>query len=80
MTRLWIGAGRNGNIRPQDIVGAIANETSLSGAQIGNIQIAHKFSTVEIPADAADEVLTTLRTAPIRGRRLTIRRWNPDRH
>ena len=53
-TRLFIGAGRERGIRPQDLVGAIANEAGLSGRQIGSIEIAERFSLVEVPEAAAD--------------------------
>jgi ATP-dependent RNA helicase DeaD len=73
-TRLYIGAGRAAKVRPQDIVGAIANETRLSGRDIGAIEIADRFSLVEVPADAADEVITALRASTIKGRKATVRR------
>jgi ATP-dependent RNA helicase DeaD len=74
MTKLFIGAGREAGIRPQDLVGAIAGETRLSGRDIGNIDIALRFSLVEVPDDAADEVIATLRDSTIRGKRATVRR------
>src|SRR5690606_27854468 len=37
MARLYIGAGRNAGIRPQDLVGAIAGEAGISGRAIGAI-------------------------------------------
>jgi ATP-dependent RNA helicase DeaD len=74
MTRLYIGAGRDGGIRPQDLVGAIAGETRLSGRDIGAIDIAPRFSLVEVPEDSADEVIATLRNSSIRGKRATVRR------
>ena len=74
MTRLFIGAGREAGVRPQDLVGAIAGETRLSGRDIGAIDIAPRFSLVEVPADAADEVITSLRGSTIRGKRATVRR------
>ena len=49
---IFVSLGHAAKIRPQDLVGAIANETSLSGRQIGAIEITHKFWTVEIPAAA----------------------------
>ena len=73
-TRLYIGAGRAARVRPQDIVGAIANETRLSGRDIGAIEIADRFSLVEVPADAADEVINALRGSTIKGRKATVRR------
>jgi ATP-dependent RNA helicase DeaD len=74
MTKLYVGAGRAAKIRPQDLVGAIANESSLRGREIGAIEIADRFSLVEVPAAAADEVIAALRGTTIKGRRWTIRR------
>lgn len=73
-TRLYFGVGRDAGVRPQDLVGAIAGETSLSGADIGSIEISSRFSLVELPASAADEVIEAMRAAKIRGRRVTVRR------
>ena len=74
MTRLFIGAGRAAGIRPQDLVGAIAGETRLSGRDIGAIEIAPRFSLVEVPEDAADEVIAALRASTVKGRKATVRR------
>src|SRR5262249_12242669 len=53
MARIWIGAGRDAGVRPQDLVGAIANEAGVAGGLIGAIQIADRFSIVEVPDDVA---------------------------
>jgi ATP-dependent RNA helicase DeaD len=74
MTRLFIGAGRKAGIRPQDLVGAIANETSLSGRDIGAIQITDTFSLVEVPEAKADEVIAAIKASTVKGRKQTIRR------
>jgi ATP-dependent RNA helicase DeaD len=73
-TRLWVGAGRNAGIRPQDLVGAIAGETRLSGRDIGAIQIAERFSLVEVPTDAVDEVIAAMAATTVKGRKVTVRR------
>lgn len=73
-TRLFIGAGRERGIRPQDLVGAIANEAGLSGRQIGSIEISERFSLVEVPEAAADHVVAALRHRTIKGRKTTVRR------
>src|SRR5207245_2532036 len=39
MVRLFVSAGRRQNVRPQDLVGAIANEAGLRGQEIGIIDI-----------------------------------------
>jgi ATP-dependent RNA helicase DeaD len=74
MTRLFVGAGRERGIRPQDLVGAIANEAGLNGRQIGAIEIADRFSLVEVPEAAADHVVAALRGRSIKGKKTTVRR------
>ncbi|GAB2842410.1 DEAD/DEAH box helicase [Actinoallomurus bryophytorum] len=74
MTRLFVGVGRSAAIRPQDLVGAIAGESGLAGRDIGAIEIADRFSLVEVPESAADEVIKALRRTTIKGRKATVRR------
>jgi ATP-dependent RNA helicase DeaD len=73
-TRLFVGTGRSSGVRPQDLVGAITGKSYLSGGDIGAIEIADRFSLVEVPESAADDVVAALRQAGIRGRRATVRR------
>ena len=73
-TRLFVGAGRAAGMRPQDLVGTIAGESRLSGRDIGAIEITDRFSLVEVPESAADEVIAALRATTIKGRKPTIRR------
>ncbi|WP_157260777.1 DEAD/DEAH box helicase [Patulibacter minatonensis] len=73
-TRIFVGAGREARMRPQDLVGAIAGESQLSGRDIGAIQINERFSLVEVPDAAADGVIEALRATTIKGRKPKIRR------
>ncbi|ETK37435.1 heavy metal transporter [Microbispora sp. ATCC PTA-5024] len=73
MTRIFVGAGRSAGVRPQDIVGAITGETGVSGRDIGAIEIADRFSLVEIPEGAAQEVISALRRTTLKGRKPTVR-------
>jgi ATP-dependent RNA helicase DeaD len=73
-TRLFVGTGRSSGVRPKDLVGAITSESYLSGGDIGAIEIADRFSLVEVPESAADDLVAALRRVSIRGRRTTIRR------
>ena len=59
---------------PKDLVGAIANEGGISGRQIGTIQVKESFSLVEVPSGAADDVIRSMRSSRIKGRKATIRR------
>jgi ATP-dependent RNA helicase DeaD len=73
-TELYVGLGRKGGVRPQDIVGAFTGESSISGREIGSIKIHDHFSFVEVPAGRADEVLAALQDLTMRGRRVAVRR------
>ena len=74
MARIFVGAGRIAGIRPQDLVGAIANEAKIAGREIGAIQIADRFSLVDVPASDADRVVQALRAGSLKGRKVTVRR------
>jgi ATP-dependent RNA helicase DeaD len=74
VARLYIGAGRKAKIRPGDLVGAIANETGLDARAIGSIQIADRFSLVEVPEASADAIIEVLRTTTIKGKKVPVRR------
>ena len=73
-TRLFINLGRRDRVRPGDLVGAIANESDLTGRDIGPINITDNFSTVDVPAAAADDVIAAIKRTTIRGKRPMIRR------
>jgi len=73
-TRLFVGAGRSAGVRPADLVGVITRKSNLSGQDIGAIQIADRFSLVEVPESAADDVVAALQQASIKGRRANVRR------
>lgn len=79
MARLFIGAGRQAGIRPQDLVGAIANEARIDAREIGAIEIADRFSVVEVSEELAQDVIRALRGTTLRGRKITARRDREDR-
>ena len=74
MTRLFIGAGRAAGVRPQDLVGAITGEAGLTGRAGRRIEIADRFSLVEVPEDARRGVIAALRATKIKGKKVTVRR------
>jgi len=76
---VWVGLGRDAGVRPGDLVGAIANETRLTGRDIGAVRIQDHYSVVEIPASAEDEVIVSLGRTLIRGRKATVRRFDASR-
>ncbi len=68
MARLFFSIGKKAGIRPQDLVGAIANEAGIESKQIGAIAIGDRHSFVEVASDVADQVISTMRSSKIRGR------------
>jgi ATP-dependent RNA helicase DeaD len=74
MVRLFINIGKNQGVRPGDIVGAIAGETSLSGKCIGSISTHDKYSFVDIPKGRDKEVLRAMKNVKIRGRAVRMER------
>ncbi len=79
-TQVFIGLGRRAGVRPQDLVGAITGETGIRGRDIGSIEIADRFSLVEVPIAVADEVIAGLRGSTIKGRKATVRRDRDTGH
>ncbi len=74
VTRIYIGLGRKAGMRPGDLVGAIANEAKIDARAIGAVDIADRFSLVEVPDEAVDEIIGALRNTTIRGKKVVVRR------
>jgi len=72
--RLFIGAGREAGIRPGDLVGAITGEAGINSRDLGAIEIADRFSLIEVPESRADDIIAALRSTTLRGRKVPVRR------
>jgi ATP-dependent RNA helicase DeaD len=79
MVRLFLNAGRQGGVRPADIVGAIANEAGVPGREIGAIDIYDRFSLVEVPARFQRQIIEKMSGSTLRGRSLEIKIAGKDR-
>ena len=73
MTRIFIGVGRDVNIRPGDLVGAIANEANVPAKFIGAIDISERFSLVEVDSAQADKIVNTMQRVRFKGRPATVK-------
>jgi ATP-dependent RNA helicase DeaD len=78
MARLFIGLGREAGVRPQDLVGAIAGEAKIDGREVGEIEIADRFSIVEVPQERANQVIKALQATKIRGRKVIAKFDRPN--
>ena len=72
--RLFVGAGRAAGVRPADLVGAITGEAGVPSRALGAIEIADKFSLVEVPDALADRIIAALKATKIRGNKVHVRR------
>lgn len=70
--RLFISVGQRDNVRPGDLVAAIAGEAGVSGDQIGRIDVRDTFSIVEVPGEAGDRVIRALNGTTLRGRSVRV--------
>ena len=70
---VYVGLGRKAGMRPGDLVGAIANETDLTGREIGPIRIADNYSVVGVPERSVDTVVKAIRATTIRGKKAKAR-------
>ena len=72
---IYVGLGRKAGIRPGDLVGLIANESNLTGREIGPIKITEQFSIVGVPEARVDDVIGSLRSSMLKGKRPNARRY-----
>ncbi|MBI4504444.1 MAG: DEAD/DEAH box helicase [Chloroflexi bacterium] len=72
MVKLFLNLGRADGLRPNDVVGAIANEARIPGATIGAIDIYDEFAFVEVPKKDAQNVVSALQRTTLRGRRVSV--------
>lgn len=64
---IYIEVGRRDRIRPNDIVGAIANQADIKGTSIGRIDIGTDGSWVGLPRDVAAHILKNHSEIEIKG-------------
>ncbi|MBF8983539.1 DEAD/DEAH box helicase [Lutibacter sp. B2] len=72
MVRLFLNIGSRDHIKVGDIVGAIANETKISGDSIGAIDMFDKYAFVELPADKAENAIKQMNKMRIKGKKIKV--------
>lgn len=74
--RYRIEVGRDHDVQPGNIVGAIANEAGIDGHQIGHIEINDDHSLVDLPTGMPKDIFQDLVKARVCGRALKISEFN----
>jgi ATP-dependent RNA helicase DeaD len=68
-----IELGRDHQVNPGHIVGAITNELGVNRSLIGRIKILDQFSIVELPANLSPEMWQALQKVFVLGKKMQIR-------
>lgn len=76
MARLFVNIGRNQNVSPGDILGAVAGESGIPGRVVGSIDMYDGYTFVEVPRKYSDQVLKAMENAKIKGKKIRIERAN----
>jgi ATP-dependent RNA helicase DeaD len=74
MERFRIEVGADHNVKPGNIVGALANEAGLDAQHIGRVDIEAEYSVVELPVGMPKEIFRDLKKVWVCGRTLNISR------
>ncbi len=74
MERYRVEVGHEHNIKPGNIVGAIANETGLDSEFIGRIDIQDDHSFIDLPSNMPDDILQILQKTRVGGQTLRLSR------
>lgn len=72
MERFRIEVGHNHDVKPNNIVGAIANEAGLDSQHIGRINIYDDFSVIDLPEGMPKDVFSDLKKVWVVGKQLHI--------
>ena len=78
MSSYRIEVGNNHEVRPGNIVGAIANEANMDSSNIGRIQINDNYSLVDLPSGMPKEVFNDLKKVWVSGQQLKISRVSAE--
>jgi ATP-dependent RNA helicase DeaD len=71
-----LAVGRMHDVKPGQIVGAIANEAGLESQHIGKIDIFEDYTLIDLPKGMPAEVFQHLKRTRVAGQALHIEKWD----
>ncbi len=77
MERFRIAVGSDHDVKPGNIVGAIANEVGLDSQYIGRIDIYPQYALIDLPVGMPKEIFQDLKKVQVCGQRLNLLREEP---
>jgi len=72
-TRLWMNLGGAMDIKPIDIVNAVAGETGLPGKVVGAVDVRERHLFVDVAAEHANGIIAKLNRAQIKGHKVKVK-------
>jgi ATP-dependent RNA helicase DeaD len=79
METFRVEVGHAQQVKPGNLVGAIANEIGIAGGRIGRIEIFENHSTVDLPVGMPNDMFHHLKKVRVGGQPLEISRLSDDR-
>ncbi|MDO5416941.1 MAG: DEAD/DEAH box helicase [Lachnospiraceae bacterium] len=79
MARLFVNIGKNQKVTPGDILGAVAGESGIPGRVVGSIDMYDAYTFVEVPRKYAEQVLSAMEHAKIKGKKVRLEPANDGR-
>ena len=73
-----VEVGHQQQIKPGNLVGAIANEIELDARYIGRIDIRGSYSLIDLPKGMPPELFSHLKKVRVGGEQLRIRHWSEE--
>ena len=77
LTRMFLNVGKKENLTPLRLIGIINNALDNGNAEIGKIEVLKNFSFFEIEPQAAQQLLTKIKSQTFEGRNLSVEIANP---
>jgi ATP-dependent RNA helicase DeaD len=72
-TRLWMNLGEAMDVKPIDIVNAVAGETGLPGKVVGTVDVRERHLFVDVAAEHANSIIAKLNRAEIKGHKVKVK-------
>lgn len=72
-TRLWMNLGEAMDVKPIDIVNAVAGETGLPSKVVGTVDVRERHLFVDVAAEHANGIIAKLNRAQIKGHKVKVK-------
>ena len=72
-TRLWMNLGEEQDVKPIDVVNAVAGETGLPGKVVGTVDVRERHLFVDVVSDQANGIIAKLNRAQIKGHKVKVK-------